>query len=48
MKRFRVHVAVHDLQQSIRFYSALFAAEPGRNAIFGRGNGARRRSSSVG
>jgi catechol 2,3-dioxygenase-like lactoylglutathione lyase family enzyme len=23
-----VHVAVHDLQQSIRFYSALFAAEP--------------------
>ena len=28
MKRFHVHVAVHDLQQSIRFYSALFAAEP--------------------
>jgi hypothetical protein len=23
-----VHVAVHDLQQSIRFYSALFAAQP--------------------
>jgi catechol 2,3-dioxygenase-like lactoylglutathione lyase family enzyme len=28
MKRFHVHVAVHDLQQSIRFYSALFGAEP--------------------
>jgi catechol 2,3-dioxygenase-like lactoylglutathione lyase family enzyme len=28
MKRFHVHVAVHDLQQSIRFYSTLFAAEP--------------------
>jgi hypothetical protein len=28
MKRFHVHVAVHDLKQSIRFYSALFAAEP--------------------
>ena len=28
MKRFYVHVAVHDLKQSIRFYSALFAAEP--------------------
>ena len=28
MKRFHVHVSVHDLQQSIRFYSALFAAEP--------------------
>jgi catechol 2,3-dioxygenase-like lactoylglutathione lyase family enzyme len=28
MKRLHVHVAVHDLQQSIRFYSALFAAEP--------------------
>ena len=28
MKRFHVHVAVHDLQQSIRFYSALFAAQP--------------------
>jgi hypothetical protein len=28
MKRFHVHVAVHDLQQSIRFYSALFSAEP--------------------
>ena len=28
MKRFHVHVAVHDLKQSIRFYSALFAAPP--------------------
>ncbi|HWM44790.1 MAG TPA: ArsI/CadI family heavy metal resistance metalloenzyme [Burkholderiales bacterium] len=28
MKRLHVHVAVHDLQQSIRFYSSLFAAEP--------------------
>ena len=28
MKRLHVHVAVHDLQQSIRFYSALFATEP--------------------
>jgi hypothetical protein len=28
MKRFHVHVAVHDLKQSIRFYSALFAAQP--------------------
>src|SRR5262245_42833283 len=28
MKRFHVHVAVHDLQQSIRFYSALFGTEP--------------------
>lgn len=28
MKRFHVHVAVHDLQQSIRFYSALFGAKP--------------------
>jgi len=28
MKRFHVHVAVHDLEQSIRFYSALFGAEP--------------------
>ena len=28
MKRLHVHVAVHDLQQSIRFYSALFAAAP--------------------
>ena len=28
MKRFHVHVAVHDLKQSVRFYSALFAAEP--------------------
>jgi len=28
MKRFHVHVAVRDLQESVRFYSALFAAEP--------------------
>ena len=28
MKRFHVHVGVHDLQQSIRFYSAMFATEP--------------------
>ena len=28
MKRFHVHVAVHDLDQSIRFYSALFGTEP--------------------
>ena len=28
MKRFHVHVAVKDLQSSIRFYSALFGAEP--------------------
>jgi catechol 2,3-dioxygenase-like lactoylglutathione lyase family enzyme len=28
MKRFHVHVAVHDLQQSIRFYSALFGSAP--------------------
>ena len=28
MKRFHVHVGVEDLDQSIRFYSALFAAEP--------------------
>ncbi|HEV2546461.1 MAG TPA: ArsI/CadI family heavy metal resistance metalloenzyme [Stellaceae bacterium] len=28
MKRFHVHVAVDDLAQSVRFYSALFAAEP--------------------
>jgi hypothetical protein len=28
MKRFHVHVGVHDLQQSVRFYSALFASEP--------------------
>ena len=28
MKRFHVHVAVHDLRQSIRFYSALFGAGP--------------------
>ena len=28
MKRLHVHVAVHDLQQSIRFYSTLFAAQP--------------------
>jgi hypothetical protein len=28
MKRLHVHVAVHDLKQSIQFYSALFAAQP--------------------
>jgi catechol 2,3-dioxygenase-like lactoylglutathione lyase family enzyme len=28
MKRLHVHVAVHDLEKSIRFYSALFAAGP--------------------
>jgi len=28
MKRFHVHVHVDDLRQSIRFYSALFGAEP--------------------
>jgi catechol-2,3-dioxygenase len=28
MKRFHVHVAVHDLPQSIRFYSALFGTAP--------------------
>lgn len=28
MKRFHVHVAVPDLQDAIRFYSAMFAAEP--------------------
>ena len=28
MKRLHVHVRVNDLDQSIRFYSALFAAEP--------------------
>jgi catechol 2,3-dioxygenase-like lactoylglutathione lyase family enzyme len=28
MKRFHVHVSVHDLDRSIRFYTTLFAAEP--------------------
>lgn len=28
MKRFHVHVAVHNLQHSIRFYSSLFGAAP--------------------
>src|SRR5690348_6033630 len=28
VKRFHVHVSVRDLEQSIRFYSALFGAEP--------------------
>ena len=28
MKRMHVHVGVNDLEESIRFYSALFAAEP--------------------
>lgn len=31
MKRFHVHVHVADLDQSIRFYSRLFAAEPARH-----------------
>ena len=30
MKRFHVHVHVHDLQASIGFYSKMFAAEPAR------------------
>src|SRR2546423_15468379 len=28
MKRFHVHVAVHDLEQSVRFYSTLFGTPP--------------------
>ena len=28
MKRFHIHVGVENLEQSIRFYSSLFAAEP--------------------
>jgi hypothetical protein len=28
MKRFHAHVVVHDPKESIRFYAALFAAEP--------------------
>jgi len=28
MQRFHVHVAVRDLKQSVRFYSALFGAQP--------------------
>jgi catechol 2,3-dioxygenase-like lactoylglutathione lyase family enzyme len=28
MKRLHIHVSVDDLQQSVRFYSTLFAAEP--------------------
>src|SRR5215470_14018171 len=28
MKRFHVHVAVTDLQKSVKFYSAMFGAEP--------------------
>ena len=28
MKRLHVHVAVDDIEQSTRFYSALFATEP--------------------
>lgn len=28
MKRFHVHLSVHDLAESTRFYTALFAAEP--------------------
>jgi catechol 2,3-dioxygenase-like lactoylglutathione lyase family enzyme len=30
VKRFHIHVSVHDLAQSIRFYSTLFGAEPSR------------------
>ena len=30
MKRFHVHVHVHDLERSIGFYSKMFAAEPTR------------------
>ncbi len=30
MKRFHVHVSVADLEESIRFYTALFAAPPAR------------------
>ena len=30
MKRFHVHVSVKDLEESIRFYSTLFAAKPSR------------------
>jgi hypothetical protein len=30
MKRFHIHVSVHDLLQSIRFYSTLFGTEPSR------------------
>lgn len=28
MKRFHIHIAVNNLAENIRFYSALFAAEP--------------------
>jgi catechol 2,3-dioxygenase-like lactoylglutathione lyase family enzyme len=28
MKRMHVHIAVHDLNESIRFYSAMFGSEP--------------------
>ena len=28
MKRFHVHVAVSDLEASVKFYSAIFAAAP--------------------
>jgi hypothetical protein len=28
MKRFHVHVGVHDLNKSVRFYTTLFSAEP--------------------
>ena len=28
MKRFHVHVAVKDLEQSVRFYSTMFGAAP--------------------
>ena len=28
MKRFHIHIAVDDLEQNVRFYTALFQAEP--------------------
>ena len=30
MKRFHIHVHVHDIAASVAFYSKLFAAEPAR------------------
>jgi catechol 2,3-dioxygenase-like lactoylglutathione lyase family enzyme len=33
MKRFHVHVHVQDLNQSIAFYSKMFAAEPTRREV---------------
>jgi len=29
MKRFHIHIAVNDLEENIRFYTALFQTEPG-------------------